>query len=368
MKIGRFYNITFVTLLTLISSCGKESSDQNALKIIPSHIFYENSKRKTIELNSYMASGLAKVKGCAGFFLKNSNDKNYLATARHCFQYKATEWCKDGEVTDVYNNNKLKCIKIAIGDAGHDLIILELQSSKRDRNNDFLLADFQINQNIALSMMGFPADPYNENTSLKSTENCWVKNPLVKSAFFGPLAISAKVNDKVFSHNCSTYGGNSGGPMFIMGTRVAVGIPDTYVVGAFGNESRDDLSKMSQGILIAEFVNDFRNDLEMLKIKTANQSVAAKDRDYFVEGRFSSTLIPECTINIKKVSYNTNPYPTIIYASFEGAKCSGEETYNCDSSGPCKGVTTPTELNVNQPDSFSYSNRPATNSVIFTRI
>lgn len=98
---------------------------------------------------------------------------------------------------------------------------------------------------------------------LTTTENCWTLGGTVKSPHNNILDVSQY-------HNCTTYGGNSGGPMYIEGTRVVIGLPFTYIPdywegkanpNAYDRRSPTNLETAAHLALTADFVSVHRTEL-----------------------------------------------------------------------------------------------------------
>ncbi len=339
--------LSLLALLIFSSACGQNSGN----KITVSSIFFENSKRDIVFQKDKKAMGIAKLNGCTGFFIKNSENKNLIGTARHCFNYDAPTWCNaKSEVTDYYNSKRLKCVGIVAGDSYHDTIIFEFESSVRDRTFDFELADLNLTPGIKLAMLGFPGDEFNPNRDLMQTQNCWVQNPEATSIY---SHIPQVKNDEVFTHNCSTYGGNSGGPMFIEGTRIAIGLPDVYT----HDITNIPRTYSAQGIRLDGFIEDFRNEIESygIVLKTSYSS-SSRDLDFFSDNIFVSQTASSCKARVSEVIYNTGKYPLRFKLNFQGTNCSPEETFDCKQTGECVAESSQFVVKIHNPQSFYYYN------------
>lgn len=84
--------------------------------------FFTNSVRREADVTE--RGQVAKAKGCASFFLENSAGKTFVASARHCFGYAATNWCKTGTFKD-NDGNVAKCKRFVAGDLQRDIIVME---------------------------------------------------------------------------------------------------------------------------------------------------------------------------------------------------------------------------------------------------
>ncbi len=229
------------------------------------------------------------------------------------------------------------------------MVIFEFQDSERDRSNDFQLADFPLESGMMLGMLGFPADAKNAKRELKETDHCWVQEPSTDfNIYHGREGMGEKKSkDAIFTHNCSTYGGNSGGPMFIAGSRIAIGLPDGYVPLDFKNRKAES---SVQGILSSGFVKDFKSQMTKLKISIAKGSVDSKIT-FLTEGSYFSSS--GFQINIEKVVYNTDSYPTNITISSKGDDCVREEIFTCNTSLKCVGENNEALIDLGDNNQFS---------------
>jgi Trypsin len=316
-------NIGFLLLTLLVTACGGTSSEQ---KITAGDQFFENTMRTTVSKKTIEARGIARLDmGCTGFFIKNSQNKNFVATARHCMNYRAAEWCGRNSIRDYSSGKKLNCLQVAVGDEFHDTVILEVENSTRDRSQDFELGAFLLESKMRLQMLGFPADKFNTAGDLKLSQNCWVQNPASTSIY----QMEVVRDDQVFKHNCSTYGGNSGGPMFLEGTRLAIGIPDSYKVNDYTSYSS---TASAQGVRMVGFVKDFRGVIEDLGMAIQEVAPKSEGEDFLTEGTYQSPTL-KCTATVSKVVYDTTDTPTKITASFLGEDCSiAQDDFLCQKS------------------------------------
>jgi len=337
-------NLSIAPLLSLLilAACG-EGQQVNKLEVTAGANFFENSRR--VDATTAQKRGLARLRGCTGFFLKNAQDKNLVATARHCFNYDAPQWCATGIAKDEASGVDLRCKSVAAGDGRHDLVVLEFEDAPRDRTLDFELATFPLTKNLRLEMLGFPGDLYNGARALKLTQNCWVIEPKTRNIYDDPNV----VDDRTFTHNCSTYGGNSGGPMFIEGTRIAIGIPDTYAPNDFSQRARNE--RAAQGVLAADFAADFAEAIANFQIVTRASAPTSTNSDYPLEGIFRDD--ESCQITVQKISYNTSIKPTEMIVNLaEGCETQGHLTLTCSAQMACTHPTGHLEIIWNNAQSF----------------
>ena len=338
-------NLVHFALMIILLSCGKSSFDDG--KVVTSHAFFENSKRELFYSNNALTKGIARVGGCTGFFLTNATNSNILVTARHCLSFKETQWCLNGGTAKVeYTGETLGCREIVAGDGNHDIVVMKFDDLPRDRSGDFTIGTFDLEMNDRLEMFGFPADPYNPNVNFAVTDNCWVR---LRHSINGLLFDTNNSHNQTFTHNCSTYGGNSGGPMVIEGTRIAIGLPNAYFPNNFINKSE---SNFVEGISLGKFALKFKNQLDRYNIFYQKTKVT-NAKNHFNKGRFSSLSNPNCSIEIVKINYNTSAFPTFVRINLLGDQCHGSKDLNCNSDGLCfEGNNL--VLKLNNPMSLQY--------------
>lgn len=231
--------------------------------------FSENSIRRDPRGNE--ARAIARAPGCTGFFVANRTQKFFLATARHCFAYEMTRNCHAANLANGFMPVALLasgdaaiayCKRVVAGTRQDDMVIIELEFQdvfQRYANPEKLaeavariyqgpvlsLASFTLPTYSQLQMIGYPADT-DRRGMLTVTERCWETSGVGKDFFtnlptarlggnVGVIPIDPtlrssvqELNRELRWHNCSVYGGNSGGPILLYGTRIAVGIPAAY--------------------------------------------------------------------------------------------------------------------------------------------
>jgi hypothetical protein len=218
-------------------------------------IFSANSRRETIAQDAPKAIGFVKIGGCTGYFIKSTDtSRSFISSARHCFKYDAPTWCKTGTAKIHSTGQVLKCLGVAAGDETHDTVLLEFENTIRDRSGDFSYANAIPAKGTRLEMIGYPKDGYltdRKVDTLITTHNCKVVATSGSNIYTN---IPEVINDKVFRHDCSTYGGNSGGPMMIEGTRTVIGIPDQYKPGSTPTSDIED-ARSIQGVRADSFAS-----------------------------------------------------------------------------------------------------------------
>jgi len=340
----------FIILLSLSSFAGIESLQQ----------FSANSRRETFSRETQKAIGFVKIGTCTGYFVK-SNDKNrsFISSSRHCFRYKAAQWCKseNGFAKIHSTQEKIKCLGIAAGDLTHDIIVLEFENINRDRSGDFSYALSMPSKGTRLEMIGFPKDGFladNTVDTLISTHNCRIVETSAANIYTG---IHEIMNDKVFRHDCSTYGGNSGGPMLIEGTRIVVGSPDQYIPGSIPTAGLEK-GKSIQGVRVDAYVKDLKHDLDAAGIDLVNSEThPLKKLHYFSDGIFKDTLEQSLKVTA------TNYYSDTILKEFtisDASETRFNGDYTCEKENECvlKGGNTKVILHNSEKFSIKEESDP----------
>jgi hypothetical protein len=142
--------------------------------------------------------------------------------------------------------------------------------------------------------------------------------------------------DQTFRHSCSTFGGNSGGPMLVEGTRIVVGVPDEYSESSSPDSPLDE-RKTIQGVRVNAFVKDFRTQIESLGISLVTPRGKFPGKlNYFSNGLFQdqnglqvevseSAYYSQSTLRSLKLSGYKNKILNGDYSCFKAQGCIQEE-------------------------------------------
>ncbi len=208
--------------------------------------YFSNSTRRAA--TSVEAGHVVRAGKCTAYFVRNSANKVYVGSARHCFGMSANEWCKTGIFEDG-EGNTAACKGVVASDLGRDIVFLEADFKKPPKQT-FRLASFEPPAKSRLVMIGYPCDS-DRQCALTVTENCWVIQPGVPSPH-------KMMFDRSALHNCMTWGGNSGGPMVLEGQDAVVGLPFTYLPNDLAQSKHADSSSAAHLAEMADFVRAHR--------------------------------------------------------------------------------------------------------------
>lgn len=255
--VARILILLFCPLFLLAGCHGPQDSKSKQI--------FENSIRRDFDL-SLEADAAARRRiveldmGCAAYFVENTQEgKVILGSADHCADYDPAAWCVQGTFTD-HEGKVGSCQRIIASEPGRDIFFFE---AKYDQpvpvERTLRLTAYLPKINTRLQMLGFPADIRHGMATL--TENCWILSDSVESIHThdNPATV-----DPSQMHNCSTYGGNSGGPMIIEGTRDVIGLPSTYQPAQIAPYKKDELVAFL--VSMADFVRLKRDVLAQEKI------------------------------------------------------------------------------------------------------
>lgn len=260
----------FVGVVGLSACTASTSPPPERRAATESNMFFENSVRR--DATGSEASRVAKLttSQCAAFFLESTTTKTFVATARHCVEFAITSWCEsDGKLED--NQGRAgRCVRVVAADVNHDIAVFEADLLHPAGDATLRLASYAPSANTKLVMIGYPADEDPTTArrgKLTTTVNCWTLGDTVPSPYAGQ---DDKTLDKSLRHNCTTYGGNSGGPMVVEGTREAIGLPFTYMPDDYQRRSATNLETAAYLALMADFTSVHRSELTSAGIVVSN--------------------------------------------------------------------------------------------------
>ncbi len=304
-------------------------------------MFSANSRRATVAKTDAKALSFVKIGGCTGFFVKTTDtNKSFVSSSRHCFKYDAPTWCKTGSARIHATGEEIKCLGIAAGTQTHDTILLEFQNIPRDRSGDFAYTNKMAAKGTRLEMIGYPKDGFLTDRTvdtLITTHNCKIVAIKATNLYTN---IPEVIDDKVFRHDCSTYGGNSGGPMMIEGTRTIIGIPDQYRPGSTPATNLED-GRSIQGVRVDAYAIDLRHDLTANGISVVTPVVPTINKlTYFADGSFTDSTKQQI-LKVTDTSYLSN-------TTLRSFTIAGDE-FQCELD-TCKSPTTSKIITIVGPD------------------
>jgi hypothetical protein len=113
-------------------------------------------------------------------------------------------------------------------------------------------------------MIGFPTTPF--NSKITKTSNCSTRSSIAERLPSNSVNYSQRSRDMHVKHNCSVWGGNSGGPMVKAHSNIAIGLPATYRrdrgESRPSNSNTTTASELASVGVISGFVQDHRATLE----------------------------------------------------------------------------------------------------------
>jgi hypothetical protein len=234
--------------------------------------FFDNSFRRVAtieEMKPILQVMLNETRKCTGFVVAKEGPLDLFITARHCGKYDMAKWCNkdEGQIQTADGKIKAKCLYVIASDA--DLECVLLQADKPLGDKGYRLADFVPKEGASLRMIGYPCDGFAKDISKTepiATENCWVTSNELNEPKIIPVKVENKTETKTetsekkdktensekaettdikktettitepvkptyrtLRHNCTSYGGNSGGPMMREGTDIVYAIPKKAV-------------------------------------------------------------------------------------------------------------------------------------------
>lgn len=215
-----------ILFLTSISAC-KFNSDQNNGASDFKYL-NENSRRRLATPEEVTNIYRLKTFGgntCTAFAVQNADKKPIIFTARHCMNYKPSEWCKEvAEISSADGREIYKCQEIIFNPLDSDFAAMLLD--KPLPSEGFQVANFDPAAGQRLQTIGFPSDWYAK--SLQGpvvTENCWLAQGSRRPI---DVVVPMKPIPMALPHTCATYGGNSGGPMILENSNIVVGLPASF--------------------------------------------------------------------------------------------------------------------------------------------
>jgi hypothetical protein len=313
--------------------------------------FFENSRRRDA-LASEKAY-MARVERCVGFFVRNSQRKNYLVTARHCLpNADADAWCrKRSSVTDYVTGKSHRCVRKIAGDGLHDPVVFEVDG-KLVRST-LRIGERLPSKDTFLKLVGKPGDKYASGKVMVS-ENCWFTSGDHPTPHTHGEWYEKGLRDLSFKYNCSVYGGNSGGPVIIEGTDIAIGLPYNYGKDEFENKSPDQTSDVAQ---LTSFSSDFKHELRNAGITVTDRISGSRGikSPYLKSAYYYSADIPGCKFAVL-AKYLTVSWIVELDVTYSGESCNGHDVYKC-TNGLCKSERNTTIQQVARTQCFTYRNK-----------
>lgn len=319
---------TFFALFAIIQIGGTNFAAESSLfdtDLMHNANFFESVVRRNAKANEVYnffeivfdnGSGPQNRAHCTGFRVQQKNNRFFVASARHCFNYREKQACENNfikvvPIPDIETNYRGTCKKIIISSENDDLFLMEINITENSLPGvpgffesrflelypGFKLAGYQPVTGMPLEMFGFPIDPSRRGAPTV-TENCEILPETSNDAILHlpleerqrlihnsekirretPLEILEMINkvDVVkIKHNCSVYKGNSGGPIRIHGTNDVVGVPFDYRDGFLKSVPRTYSRNMES---VTEFVRRHRKVLDAEGVEISDKVPAVRLR------------------------------------------------------------------------------------------
>ena len=205
---------------------------------------------------------------CSAFLVDNVGHRPLIATARHCVGYEMGAACDASRLSFFTQGSRVSgtCARVVAETPTLDMVIVEATFDNWatiEKSVQFYQLSLQRPRlGTPLEMIGYPADRLREG-AFTISKNCSVNDhstmlnsdltpeelaEVARLAGAGtPNALAAiVVHNRVAYHNCTVWGGNSGGPILIAGTKTVLGQPTSYINGAYVNlKSSERAASMS---------------------------------------------------------------------------------------------------------------------------
>jgi hypothetical protein len=294
-------------LLLFNGACGIDKSPQRAQKQFSA--FYQNSLRRSAVDSDIAAKAILRIvdRGCTAFFVSNDAGKNIAASAIHCFENQnPSSWCSNGGTAwDTRLQAYRNCTRIVVFNPQTEMFLFEVDGPAPQKSLTLTALKYPVG--TRLQMLGYPSDPERAR-GINVTENCWILKDVAPPDRLTPRTQAMK--ETHFLHNCSTYGGNSGGPMVLEGTDIAIAMPSSFVKDDFSQrDSRPGDQRAIAGLEFGKFRERNALALNREKIRFLD-SIYNGPRPYssklvLLPGAYDCSDLPSQEILIKPI-YNTS--------------------------------------------------------------
>lgn len=186
---------------------------------------------------------------CTGAFVKNSKNMFIVSLAAHCFGKEEISKERCRSYNYIAAGGKIgECGNVLLSKHDSEAVLIEVwfDDQALPEVKPLALADFDVEKSTRIYVPGFPGDEFNQNDSLLVSRNCWVSalpTPIQKYSLTN-MSEFQKIGDDVDEwvlHTCSTEHGNSGGPVILEGTDIALGyISATSTTQGIESASKDN--------------------------------------------------------------------------------------------------------------------------------
>lgn len=162
---------------------------------------------------------------CTGYFLKNDRNQYIIASAGHCFFHRVQNLCKaKAFIVKAESGETGFCKRVVFSAEDTDLVLVEVDFRKEPQNvSPLVIGNFDVPINTRILAIGYPADRWADG-DLRVSRNCWTTSvpEAIDSDWVDALEVRDD-HDLWVRHNCSTYEGNSGGPVVLENSNIVTG-------------------------------------------------------------------------------------------------------------------------------------------------
>ncbi len=328
MQPSRAYLVLAIFCLSCLSCKVRQQTSESLSQFANSRRRLATDEELRPILNFYGEKG-----ECTAFLVKNSQNRTLVMTARHCNDYSITRWCKNrGRVTTADGKSEGFCKGVVAAHHTRDIALIEVDGFQPAADG-LSLAGFAARIGTRLQMIGFPSDPVADNRPTV-TENCWLQKNDDQSGNHPDGN-----RDQKGRHNCTVYGGNSGGPMLIESTDIVVGLPSTYTPEDFVQRppNTEYLAYMD---LMEDFVNQHFQALVDHGVSiVSSQESKGQPGNYLAVGLYQSKSRADCDIYVKPLYHSIQDLHGMLLdfrSTRDPPSCKGQVTVECRNESSCE--------------------------------
>lgn len=246
--------------LSVLSFVGCGEGLQHLTEASEAKLMFEQAQRVDAseqEMNRFALMLLLDEQGgvigrCAASWIASERYSDLFQSANHCTRYQPYAACSRIQIhlPEAANQGKLtnstrigRCKEIKFASDNSDYLFFRITVDRPQLLNGMQQLYWSSTTpavNTPLVSYGFPSDSERSRRATR-TANCEVLktdsvetwSDYLEERFNGNIPSdwqeASQRTDPRFEHNCSTYSGNSGGPLVIANSRIIVGMPSDYL-------------------------------------------------------------------------------------------------------------------------------------------